>query len=268
MRRTFLLACWSITCALSVPAEKPGRQARSAAANLAEINPYSSAADVEAGRRLYVGRCGHCHGQSGEGGRSAVLNTGQFHHGNSDRELFLIIRNGIPNTEMPGAFSLVEVEVWRMVAYVKQLGRQGAPDPITGDATAGAALYQNNGCVQCHSIDGQGGFLGPDLTDIGAKRAVRHLRESIVNPSADISLDYRPVTVVTMKGKSIRGIHLNEDEYSIHLRDLSGSPQSFMKSELKEIKLTRESLMPAYKSLSKADLENLVAYLSSLRAAR
>ena len=197
-----------------------------------------------------------------------MLNTGQFHRGASDRELFLIIRNGIPNTEMPGAFSLAEIEVWRMVAYLKQLGKQGAPDPITGDATAGVAVYQNNGCAQCHSIDGQGGFLGPDLTDIGAKRAVRHLRESIVNPSADIPLEYRSVTVITMKGKSISGIHLNEDEYSIHLRDVNGSPRSFMKSELKEIRLAIESLMPAYTSLSKADLENLVAYLSSLRPAR
>src|SRR5207247_2576278 len=39
-------------------------------------------------------------------------------------------------------------------------------------------------------------------------------------------------------------------------------------SELKDIKLPRESLMPAYTSLPKADLENLVAYLSSLRPRR
>ncbi len=52
--------------------------------------------------------------------------------------------------------------------------------------------------------------------------------------------------------------HLNEDEYSIHLRDTKGDLRSFMKSELKEIKLPRESLMPDYASLSKVDLENLV----------
>lgn len=265
MQKILLFACWMMF-ALSLPAQRPGgRQPRAAPANLPESNPYSSAADLELGRKLYLGRCGHCHGQSGEGGRGAVLNTGQFRHGGSDRELFLVIRSGIPNTEMPGAFGLPDLEIWRMVGHVQQLGRQGASDPITGNAAAGAIVYQENGCAPCHSINGQGGFQGPDLSDIGAKRAVRHLRESILNPSTDIPLDYRSVAVTTLTGQSISGIHLNEDEYSVHLRDLSGNLRSLMKSELKDIKLPRQSLMPAYTSLSKTDLENLVAYLGSLR---
>lgn len=261
MRAILLLSC----CVLMLPAQRQGRQPRPIPANLPETNPSTSAQDVEAGRKLYMGRCGHCHGQSGEGGRGAVLNSGRFRHGSSDRDLFLIIRGGIPNTEMPGAFGVSDAEVWRMTAYVKQLGRQGAQDPITGDATAGAIVYQKNGCAQCHSVAGQGGFLGPDLTDIGAKRAPRHLRESIVTPSADVPLDYRPVAATTVAGKSISGIHLNEDEYALHLRDMSGNLRSFLKSELKDIKLSGTSLMPAYTSLSKADLENLIAYLDSLR---
>jgi putative heme-binding domain-containing protein len=231
------------------------------------VNPYASAADVAAGEKLYRGRCGHCHGQSGEGGRGAVLNSGQFRRGGSDRELYQVIRFGIPNTEMPGAFSLPDVEVWRMVAYVKQLGRQGAQEPVFGDAAAGAAVYRKSACAQCHTIGGEGGFLGPDLTEIGAKRAVRHLRESLVNPSADIPLDYRSVAVLTKSGGTVSGIHLNEDEYSVHLRDINGNLRSFLKSEIKEVKLPRESLMPSYASMPKPDLENLVAYLAGLRAA-
>ncbi|MGH9851444.1 MAG: c-type cytochrome, partial [Blastocatellia bacterium] len=72
-------------------AQRPAGQPRS---NLPEANPYTTAADLEAGRKLYVGKCGHCHGQNGEGGRGATLNTGQFRHGSSDREIFLVIRNG------------------------------------------------------------------------------------------------------------------------------------------------------------------------------
>jgi putative heme-binding domain-containing protein len=229
-------------------------------------NPYSTAADVELGRKLYLGRCGHCHGQTGEGGRGATLNTGRFRHGGSDRELYYVIRNGIPNSEMPGTFSLPEAEVWRMAAYVKQLAGTSIADPSTGDSAAGAAVYRKNGCLQCHTIGGQGAFLGPDLTDIGVKRSVRHLRESILNPNADIPLDYRSVSVTTLAGLKISGIHLNEDEYSIHLRDMNGNPLSFRKSELKEVRIPRESLMPAYNSLSEADLSNLVSYLRSLGA--
>jgi putative heme-binding domain-containing protein len=220
------------------------------------------------GRALYNGRCGHCHGLNGEGGRGAALDTGRFRYGGSDREMFMSIRNGIPDTEMPGAFNLPEMEVWRLVGYVQQLGRKGAPEPSTGDPKAGAMVYDRNACAQCHTIAGRGGFIGPDLSDIGARRAVRHLRESIVDPNADLPLDYRSVTVTDQAGRSVSGIHLNEDEYSVHLRDLSGNLRSFMKRDLTEVRLPRQSMMPAYPSLSSADLENLVAYLGSLRPAR
>jgi len=261
MRRIFLIAYCLMSSALAM-------QAQQSRGSLPEVNPYITAADLEAGRKLYVGRCGHCHGKNGEGGRGVTLNTGQLRHGSSDREIFLVIRNGIPNTEMPGTFSSPDAEVWRMVAYVRQLGRQGSPEPATGDPAAGALVYQKNGCASCHTIAGKGGVLGPDLSDIGDKRAIPHLRESIIAPNADIPLDYRTVEVISVTGKSSNGIHLNEDEYSIHLRDMNGDLRSFMKSELKEVKLPRESLMPDYASLSKVDLENLVGYLSSLRQKR
>ena len=267
MRLTWLAACCWIVCVLAAPAQGPARPARTLPANFPETNPYSSAADIELGRAVYNGRCGHCHGQNGEGGRGAVLNAGRFRRGGSDRELFLTIRYGVPDTEMPGV-NIPDMEVWRMVGYVQQLGRQGGSDPSPGDPTAGAAVYARSACAQCHAIDGQGGFLGPDLTDIGARRAVRHLRQSLVDPNADVPLDQRSVSVTDTKGITTSGIHLNEDEYSVHLRDISGNLRSFMKRDLKEVALPRQSLMPAYLSLSAADLENLVAYLGSLRSAR
>jgi putative heme-binding domain-containing protein len=268
--RTFLItACCWICSLLLAAAQNAGRQSpRSTPATVAEKNPYATAADLALGRKLYVGRCGHCHGQDGEGGRGAVLNSGRFRSGGSDRELFVTIRSGIPNSEMPGAPNLAEADVWRLVAYVQQLGRQGAADVSPGDPAAGALVYQTSGCASCHRINNQGGFFGPDLTDVGVKRAARYLRESIVDPSADIPLDYRPVAVIDRTGNLISGIHLNEDEYSIHLRDLGGNLRSFMKSEVGEIRLPRQSLMPAYPSLSSTDLENLVAYLKSLQPAR
>src|SRR5688572_25098697 len=248
MRTPVLIAgCW-LSCILWASAQT-GRQARPVPPGLPEVNPHSSAQDLAIGRKLFQGRCGHCHGLEGEGGRGAVLNTGRFRYGGSDRELFMTIRNGIPNTEMPGAASLPEIEIWRMVAHVQQLGRGGASEPILGNAEAGALVYQKNGCAACHRIGSNGSLIAPDLTDIGAKRAVRHLRESLVDPNADIPLDYRSVSVVDGKGRSTSGIHLNEDEYSVHLRDMSGNLRSFMKSELAEVTLPRQSMMPAYAAL-------------------
>jgi putative heme-binding domain-containing protein len=249
MPAKLLMICAGLMCALS-----------------AQTNSYTAATDVELGRKLYTGYCGHCHGLGGEGGRGSVLNTGQLRHGGSDRELFAVIRNGIAGTEMRGSF-LPEPEIWRMVTYVKQLGRRGTSDAATGDPAAGASIYKDKGCAGCHTVNGHGGFLGPDLTTIGAKRSVRHLRESIVNPDADVPLDYRVVAVVTSSGSTVRGIHVNEDEYAVHLRDMSGNLRTFLKREIKEVKLPRQSVMPA-SQLSPTDLENLTAYLASLRTVR
>jgi putative heme-binding domain-containing protein len=268
MRTIFLIACLSLACAWPATAQNAGRPPRTLASELPEVNPYAAPADIAIGKRLFEGRCGHCHGQSGEGGRGAVLNAGRFRSGGSDRELFMTIRNGIPNTEMPGAFNLPAKEVWRIVAHVQQLGKQGAAEPNPGDPAAGAAAYQTNGCAACHRIDGHGAALGPDLSDIGSRRAIRHLRESILDPSADIALDYRAVSVVDRKGTQINGIHLNEDEYSVHLRDMSGNLRSFMKSEVAEMTLPRQSMMPAYASLPASVVQDLVAYLRSLRPGR
>ncbi|PYR54569.1 MAG: hypothetical protein DMF85_21960, partial [Acidobacteria bacterium] len=136
MRTRTALAIGWITCVALVSAQNPERRPRPLPSNLPETNPFTSATDLEIGRKLYQGRCGHCHGQSGEGGRGAVLNAGNFRRGGSDRELFVTIRNGIPNTEMPGAFNLPDIEIWRVVGYVQQLARQGTAERSAGDAVA------------------------------------------------------------------------------------------------------------------------------------
>jgi putative heme-binding domain-containing protein len=237
--------------------------ARVVAQNPPAKNPFEGNADaIRAGMGIFRSRCADCHGVDARGIRSPDL-TQIWASGRTDEGLFKTLRNGIPNTEMPGV-NVPDLEIWRMVGHVQQLSRRGTAEPSRGDANAGAAVYQKNGCATCHTIGGSGGFFGPDLTAIGAKRAVRHLRESIVDPNADIPLDYRSVAVTLRSGANISGIHLNEDEYSVHLRDPSGNLRSFMKRDLAQIALPRTSMMPPYTTLSSTDLENLVAYLSAL----
>ena len=266
--RLFLIACCVLMSAMPARGQRlRGDEARNPA-DLPERNPLNSEADAVLGRQLFMGRCALCHGRDGEGGRGAALNTGQYRHGDSDREMFLTVRNGIANTEMPGTF-LTDPEVWRLVAYVKRLGlTQAAEEKAAGDPQAGRAIYVSRGCPACHSIDGQGGDTGPDLSSAGARSSLSYLRESIVSPSTYVPLTYRAVTVTTLPGEKIRGIHLNEDDYSIQLRAMDGNPRSFLKSDLKQIQYEKESLMPAYAGFPAADLDNLVAYLNSLKGKR
>jgi len=244
----------------------PAAEGAPRALALPEKNPYESPSDVELGKQYFQARCGLCHGKEGEGGRGVNLTTGQYRWGGSDRELFLTIRNGIPGSDMPPSrFS--EAETWRIVAAVKRLGRAGAQEKASGDAAAGKVVYDTKGgCVACHLVNGQGGSLGPELTRIGLQRSLKYLRESLVNPAADLPAAYRGVTVVTASGEQVTGVRLNEDDYSIQIRDLRDNPRSILKTNVKEIRRDRPSLMPSYGSiLTPSEIENLVAYLSSLR---
>ena len=237
----------------------------------AQKNPFDTPADAELGRMTFVtsGGCAYCHANDGTGGRGANLTNGEYRFGGSDAQLFETIRNGISGSDMPPTRG-PDQEIWRLVAFVKRLGSQGLNEKAPGDAAAGKAVYDTKGgCARCHSINQLGGNIGPDLTQVGRRRSLIFLEESIVKPDADLPLNYRGVQVVTASGETVTGIRLNEDDFSIQLREMSGNLRAFLKDSLKEIRRDNPSLMPAYgTALSKKEIEDLVAYLSSLKGVR
>ena len=235
----------------------------------AQTNPFDTPQDAELGKKSFLNLCAYCHGANGEGGRGPNLTSGEYRLGGSDAELYSTIRNGIPGSEMPPARATNE-DVWRLVAFVKRLGMFGMDEKATGDAAAGKVVYETKGgCPACHVINHQGGNLGPELTAIGRRRSLKYLEESLLKPEADIPVNYRGVQVVTTSGETVAGVRLNEDDSSIQLRDTGDNLRSFLKADVKEIRRDNPSLMPAYGSvLATKQIEDLVAYLSSLRGAR
>jgi putative heme-binding domain-containing protein len=159
-------------------------------------------------------------------------------------------------------------EVWKMVAFVKRLGSISVGAKAPGDAAAGKAIVEGKGgCIACHIVGGRdGGNLGPDLSDVGRRRDLAYLEESLLRPEADVPVRYRAIRVVTKSGQSITGIRLNEDDLSIQIRDEQDNLRSFWKTDLKEIVRDHPSLMPPYGSkLSKKEIDDVVSFLSSLR---
>ncbi len=74
------------------------------------------------------------------------------------------------------------------------------------------------------------------------------------------------VRVTTRSGEVTEGIRINEDNYSIQLKDVSGNFRSFEKAQLQsQERLKGQTPMPSFKNLKPADVQDLVAYLLAPR---
>jgi len=242
------------------------------------IQPAFSAPDIGAGKKLFAAHCAACHGSRGEGGRGVRLTT--LTRATDGESLFHIIQKGIPGTEMPPT-PLSDDEIRDVGSFVLSLRRGSVLEALAG-GERGEQVYRKSGCAKCHTIGREGGILGPDLSSIGARRRPDYLRRALLDPEADIPENfgqYRWYTVIpdnflqvritTRDGREITGARLNEDPFSIQVRDLSGRTYSFWKTELKELhKDWGKSPMPGYRDkLTPAEIEDLVSYLASLGGA-
>jgi putative heme-binding domain-containing protein len=169
---------------------------------------------------------------------------------------------------MPAAEDVMtEREVRQTAAYVRSLGRIETT-PVPGDPALGSAVYRGKGnCSSCHGVRGDGGVAGPDLAGIGDRRSSAYLLRSLLEPEADLPDGYLLVALTPRSGARVSGVRVNEDSFSIQLRDDSGTPHSFWKSDVMKIdKMRAKSAMPSYKNqLSQSELTDLVAYLVSLK---
>jgi putative heme-binding domain-containing protein len=238
-----------------------------------------SQADIDQGKLLFNGMCVECHGAGGAGGEAPSLNRARLSHAPDEAALANVISNGIPNTAMPRIRRFTENETQQLVAYVRSLGKV-ADAKVPGDAKKGADIYKSLGCATCHILSGQGGNLGPDLTEIGLVRGAAYLRQAVVDPGATLPkgmlavlsrsyAEYLPVRIVTKQGGEVIGIRVNEDAFTIQVRDRAGKFYSLRKSDLELFdKQPGKSLMPSFATrLAAPQLTDLVAYLASLRGA-
>jgi putative heme-binding domain-containing protein len=228
------------------------------AALLAASAARSQQPDMQAAERNYQLHCAFCHGR-GDDGMAANLKSPRLPHAPSDAALYNVIQNGLPGTDMPPAIGLSDEEIRGLVAYVRALGRS-APEPTPGDARRGEQIFWSKGdCGSCHMVAGRGGRQGPDLTDIGARRSPSHLRQSLVEPEAVISGGFVLVELATKDGR-------NENTFSIQVRDFQDKIHSLRKGDLTQIKKELgKSTMPAYTNWSSQELDDVVAYLYSLK---
>ena len=190
-----------------------GRRSREA-----NTNPLGRGREVvEAGRGLYNSTCTVCHGMEGTvGDRGPALAATRRYLRSSDDDLFAAIKNGIPGTLMPPA-GMPDNDVWKIVAYIRSLRATASDEFVAGNVEHGQEVFRTKGgCLECHLIQGRGGLLGPDLSNIGAERSLHDLREALTVPRPNIPRGYQPVRLTMKSGASIQGVVKNEDNFAPH----------------------------------------------------
>ncbi|HEV3305198.1 MAG TPA: c-type cytochrome [Candidatus Sulfotelmatobacter sp.] len=248
-------------------------------------NPYAGDAKAaKAGEFEFRINCALCHGLGAHGGgRGPDLTRAQKKHAHSDAELFQVISNGIPGTVMPAngtngqGVGMTDEEIWQIITYIRSVEVK-APAQSVGNATHGKELfYGDANCSLCHMVEGRGGRVGPELTAVGGSRTREAIIDSVRNPSRRLAWgltestkefpqEYETITVVTADGKQIKGVALNEDNFSVQIMDTSEQIYLLDKDKLRSFQKSRESMMPQYNPdiLSEKDLDEIVAYLISV----
>src|SRR5437667_4315779 len=258
-----IVAVLFAACALLVPA---GAQRGNPAARKNRLG-RSAAAD---GRRIFESVCATCHGLDGRGGeRGPNVATRAEVQQLSDADTLRILQAGIPAAGMPAFSALGVPKLLAVMGYLRILQGGSKVASIPGDPQRGKSLFFGKaGCVNCHTINGAGGFLGADLSSYGSNVSIEEIRSAITDPDKDMDPRARTVLATTREGRQFTGIARNEDNFSLQLQSLDGTFHLFAKSDLEHLEYQPKSLMPQdYGSvLSRAELDDLMSYL--LRVAR
>ena len=226
---------------------------------------HATAADLLDGERAYEANCATCHGPDGNLIQGIDLARGQFRRPMTDADLVRVIRLGIPNTPMP-ATNMSEEQASKIVAYLRSRAAAGTATSLVGDPARGHALFEGKGaCTQCHSVNGVGSPVGPDLSRIGEQRRAAELEESLLSPQAVVNQANRFYRVVTQGGETVTGRLLGHDTFTVRMLDTTERLRLFMKADLREHGFI-DSPMPSYqRTLSPQEIADVVSYLVSLK---
>jgi cytochrome c oxidase cbb3-type subunit 3 len=230
-----------------------------------------SAEQINAGRSVFSGQCGFCHGRDaagGEGGTDLTRSTLVAQDVAGDR-IGAVVRSGRPDKGMP-PFTLSAPDLAAIVAFLhdqqanqrlQQGGRRtvDVADLQTGNAEAGRTYFEAS-CTKCHSATGDFKGLASRL------RGLQLLQRMLYPPSAGGRGTPPKVTVTPRSGPAVTGQLVYRDEFTIALTDAQGWNRSWPTSQVAIV--VDDPLAAHIEQLGKytdADMHNVLAYLQTLK---
>ncbi len=200
----------------------------------------------------------------------------------------VLLMNLVEQDELPADLRIEVQELAHASAFddVRMMAEQLLPREVTsegnalppmadlvamsGDAEAGRTIFfspEKAECSRCHQVNGEGKEVGPDLSKIGEKYGREALLESILNPSAAISHEYKVYIVNSAKEGFLSGFIRSEDKDGFELMDSAGQVLRIENDDVKQKVESAVSLMPTglAAAMTAQDLSDLVAYLETLK---
>lgn len=262
----------------TAPAGQKGKVVGTAAA---VTGSKEDPAAVERGGKLFVERCGECHGNSAKGTDQGpnLIHSLAVLRDEKGALISPILRSGRPEQGMPKP-DLSEPQISDIVAWL-HVQTYGADhrntyawlDVVTGNAKRGQTYFNTTGrCNTCHSVTG-------DLVGIGAKYDPFTLQTRWVRPEsggggrggAATPASARGATTVKVtlpSGESFSGTLEGISDFSVSLKDASGDFRSFNrdgdvpKVEINDPLKTHKTMLRQY---TDADIHDVTAYLVTLK---
>lgn len=149
-------------------------------------------------------------------------------------------------------------------------------DPLTrfreclegGDGAEGRLVFTKKaeaGCIHCHTISGEGGKIGPDLTWLRNAMERTQILESIITPSATIAPGFASIAVKLKNGESLSGVVNYEDAREITLTSVpDGKKTTFKTSDVAERTELPSPMPPHFGAvLDKRAIRDLIQYIAA-----
>lgn len=134
------------------------------------------------------------------------------------------------------------------------------------DFEQGKMMYDASRCSSCHLMRGEGGSIGPDLTQLGTRFSAKDMLEAIIEPNKTVSDQYA-ATVFTMKdGSSILGRLTNENDQTYFISQNPFAPEVIREVSKQDVADTKYSYISVMypgliNRLNEEELKDLMAYL-------
>jgi putative membrane-bound dehydrogenase-like protein len=137
---------------------------------------------------------------------------------------------------------------------------------LGGNGGSGYGIFFYNStaqCVRCHAIDGNGGKVGPDLSNIGNILSREQILEALVDPGARLSPGFGTVKITLTDGDEATGILMSESDKEIELKTSDAEPLKIELSRISKRQNYPSGMPPMGLAMSKKEIRDMVEFLAN-----